>query len=617
MAGRITLPVGFAIIGALAAGMPLSSPAAGREVSVTTYHNDTRRTGWNQFETSLTSSSVAGGTFTLQHSVTLDDQVDGQPLVVSNQQIVGQGEHTVVYVATENNTVYAIDGITGTVLLSRNLGTPYTLSPPCVDNEPHIGIASTPAISIENDSLYVVSNTVENGSPVYRLHALLLESLQDKTASSVVAASHTLSDGSSYVFNAAYSRQRAALLLSGPTVYVGFAAYCDRPLVSRGWLLGWDAQSLAPLASGELTDQSTVAPENRFLSSIWMSGYGPATGGANDPIFFVTGNSDPSGTTFNRTLNLAESLVKISPDLSAILGHFTPSDKSTLDQKDLDFGSGGAMLLPKQPGQTPDLVMAAGKDGNLYLLDSRRPGQLLGTYSIAGCFCGPSYFVGSDGIGRVVTSGGRAATVWRLNNSASAPTSLVQEHQTSVASGQDPGIFTSISSNGTQTGSAVIWTVGHPTNSNPANVTLYAIDPTTGSVPVFGGRRNLAHGRGKCQHRADRGERPSLCREQWRAGDFRFGQPAIRGGSDRHGQGASCNSCAQRRGLRPRAGGARDFRARAGGGRISPENRTAERGSLAGECDRPRPSSLFQLRDRRKCSRGGRHLCGRWRARGS
>ncbi len=113
----------------LAAG---ASPALSQ--SVTTYHYDNYRTGWNPNETILTPAIVSSSYFGYLQSITLDDQVDSQPLYVTGVNITAglyQGTHDVVYVATENNTVYAIDAESGTVLLNPNFGKPIPLPLGC------------------------------------------------------------------------------------------------------------------------------------------------------------------------------------------------------------------------------------------------------------------------------------------------------------------------------------------------------------------------------------------------------------------------------------------------------------------------------------------------------
>lgn len=52
-----------------------------------------------------------------------------------------------------------------------------------------------------------------------------------------------------------------------------------------------------------------------YLSSVWMSGYGLASDTAGN-IYFTTGNSDNSGTAYNQSTNISESVVKLNPDLS-------------------------------------------------------------------------------------------------------------------------------------------------------------------------------------------------------------------------------------------------------------------------------------------------------------
>jgi len=469
------------------------------DTDVTTYHYDSRRTGWNQNETVLTTENVNSSSFRVLHSVALDDQVDAQPLVVTHQRIRGlRGRHDLLYVVTANNTVYALDADTGAVLLTRRLGPPVPqerLPGKCNNNGPNIGITSTPVIDREAGTMYVIPYTLENGQPVYRIHALDLRSLDDKVEPVRVAASHTLTDGTRYAFRADVSRQRPALLQANGNIYAAFGSFCDyRADVSRGWLLGWRADTLEPLRANELVNVEATSPHNYFLSGIWMSGYGVAAG-PGGALYFVTGNSDPSGTTYHPPLNLQQSVVKMSGDLTEVLDYFTPSGPrfgvSTLDRRDEDFGSGGVMIVPgRRDG--PPLAVAAGKVGRMYLLDRSALGgydpgteRVLGVFSIGACWCGPSFFVGADNVRRIVSSGGQSVMVWRVEPADSdeedAAATLTKESvSATLATGQDPGFFTSISSDGTEEGTAVIWAVGRPTDTSPALLTLYAFDARDG-----------------------------------------------------------------------------------------------------------------------------------------
>src|SRR5262249_54943987 len=156
-----------------------------------------------------------------------------------------------------------------------------------------------------------------------------------------------------------------------------------------------------------------------FLSAIWMSGYGLATDDSGN-ILFVTGNSDFSGTTYDGVTNIQESVVKVSSNLSTVLDLFTPKNVDSLDQFDADFGSGGVMVLPDQAGPKPHLAVAAGKDGNMFLMNADSLGgfsptknNVLQTVQVGGCWCGPSYFIDSDGAARVVSSGSKMVRIWR------------------------------------------------------------------------------------------------------------------------------------------------------------------------------------------------------------
>src|SRR5262249_44957851 len=230
----------------------------------------------------------------------------------------------------------------------------------CNNNGPNIGINSTPVIDPSSNTIYVVTDTFESNHAVYRIHALDPSTLNDTVTPVTVTATGTLSDGSTYHFNAFASRLRAALLVANGNVYAGFASYCDVDAnQSRGWILGWQTGTLTPLPSNELTNKLKHSTDDFFLTSIWMSGYGLASSVAGD-IYFVTGNSDYSGNSYDKVQNIAESVVQLSPDLSSVKSLFTPMGSDIgwqiLDEEDADFGSGGAMLLPPQSGQSANLL---------------------------------------------------------------------------------------------------------------------------------------------------------------------------------------------------------------------------------------------------------------------
>jgi hypothetical protein len=480
--------------------------------SIVTYHNNSERTGWNSAENTLTTANVRPATFGhLVDAPPLDDQIDAQPLIVANQPIENAGTRTVVYVATESNTIYAIDSWSAAILKSVNLGAPVPMPLGCGNNGPNVGIDSTPTIDLRTHTLYVIAYTLESGQPTYKLHALDLGTLLDKPNSPVIiSASHTLADGTVHQFDASVQRQRPALLEANGNIYAGFGSFCDfKADQSRGWVLGWNAGTLAPLVGNEVTDTLTSTTSSFLLSSVWMSGYGLAAA-PDGHVFFVTGNSDPGHNTYTGTTNIQESVVQLAADLSAVTDLFTPADVFTpLDQNDTDYGSGGAMVLPTQPGPMPNLVVAAGKEGNLFILN-RDPNMMGGFHSpnvpnsvvVGECWCGPSFFSGADGVGRVVTSGATDLRSWMVNTALTP--ALTQEASASLPQDkQDGGFFTSISSHGTTAKSAIIWAVDRP-GDDANHVSLYAFDAAaTGSTltklwsgaagtwPNLGGNANI------------------------------------------------------------------------------------------------------------------------------
>ena len=477
-------------------------------MAIATHHYDYGRTGWNPTETILTPSTVGSSRFGLIATIPLDDLVDAQPLFVPSFNILGPkpGRYDIVYVATENNTVYGINAATGAVLLQRNLGAPVPAPFGCNNNGPHIGITGTPVFNDLLNVIYVITYTLsEDGkTPIYVLHSLQAWDLNDYTPPVTVTATHKLSDGTTLTFDARYQRQRPALAYVPRNVYAAFGSFCDlQSSHSRGWLLGWSGATLAPFAANQLNDALPLST-GYFLSSIWMSGAGPAADlGKN--LYFTTGNTKPG--THDGVRNISESAVRIAPDLSSVQSIFTPADANAFDGKDIDFGSGGMMILPNQSGAYYKLAVAAGKSGTVYLfnanslggftnggpdnvLDSQLPFDVP-NWNVwdAGCWCAPSYFTGADGVGRVVTSGGFNLRVWKVITSLTGKPHLqLESGPTPIRTSQDPGFFTAVSSNGTQPGSAIIWAVSRPVSwytQDPNGIYLYAFSTAPNSSGIL------------------------------------------------------------------------------------------------------------------------------------
>src|SRR5580704_4924908 len=155
-----------------------------------TWHNDLARTGQNLKEKVLTPANVNSKTFGKLFSFPVDGQIFGQPLYVYNVPISGKGVTNVIYVTTENDSVYAFDadGSTTIPLWQDSFINPSQgITPiPCADTGADpcpfasvIGITGTPVID-PSGTLYLVAATKENGKFVNRLHALDITSGMEK-----------------------------------------------------------------------------------------------------------------------------------------------------------------------------------------------------------------------------------------------------------------------------------------------------------------------------------------------------------------------------------------------------------------------------------------------------
>ena len=491
---RMFLPVTF-----LAACLSGSALAASPQ-DVLTYHGDNLRTGWFSAETQLTASNVNAMSFGLLHTVILDARVDAEPLYVAQQSILNKGIRNVVYVATENNTIYAIDADSGAILWHRHFGNPVPYQYKSFDDNvfPVMGILSTPVIDRALGNVYFVADTYNGKVDSFHLHAISLSSGKNVLKATTIKFSNLLANGATWKFNPKYHLQRPGLLEANGAIYVAFGSNGDiNPDQSRGGIVRFDAKTLLRVGS-DVTDTLGTNTNDYFLSSIWQSGYGPAAD-ANGEIYFSTGNSDPGKPSYSQSFNRPDSIVHLSADLSSLVDSFTPSNYFPLDQADLDLGSAGMILLPDQSGSIPHLAVGGSKDGRAFLLNRDSlggysqggPDNVVQTVNQGNCWCGPAYFVGSDGNPYILTGGSNGITSWQLKTTPAAQ--MVQKSSTGGAASNGlpefGGAIPVVSSNGTAAGTAVAWFIRKPQSSSDSDpgtpVTLMAYDASNLTKQLF------------------------------------------------------------------------------------------------------------------------------------
>ena len=389
------LPTAFLVLAPL-------SLSVSAQVNVLTYHYDLSRAGQNLNETILSPANVSPATFGKLFSYSVDGYVYAQPLYVSGLNVPGRGTHNVVFITTEHNTVYAFDadtsnGTTGGLLWQTNLG-PAAVSTIAgvytnrdfgnrynnnsyTDIVPEVGITGTPVIDLASGTLYVDAFTgvpsVGVTNYYHRIHALNIATGTEQPYSPVLVAvsipgTGVGGNGSTVTFEAKREIQRCALTLAGGIVYVAYAGYADTDPY-HGWVLGYDTGTLQLLTNYvfNTTPNSTVAAygPNAGEGGIWMGGGGLSVD-ANTNLYFEVGNGVFTATNNSGGTEYGDSFIKLSTTNGlAVADYFTPWNQQTLANADTDVGSGGLLLLPDQPGPFPHLLLGAGKEGKIYLIN--------------------------------------------------------------------------------------------------------------------------------------------------------------------------------------------------------------------------------------------------------
>jgi hypothetical protein len=482
--------------------------AAFSQPAITTWHNDTMRTGQNLQETILTPANVNQTQFGKVFSYSVDGNIYAQPLYVPHVTIPNQGLHNVIYVATENDSVYAFDADSKTLnpspLWYTNVTSPPNVVPyPCLDNHkgcnivPIIGITGTPVINLATNKIYFVARTKEivtgQTLPYYyeRLHAL------DITTGAEVPGSPSTICGSqnnagcklnSGPFNPLVAGQRAALLWLPQTgfaegvVFAGFAG--------KGMMMAFDAQTLNRVADWTASPQTQAGDQG--ASGIWGSG-GALSADSSGNVYVNVADG-----YFNANVaggkNYGDSVVKMKLTKNNgtgkyffnILDYFTPVDQQCRAFDDIDLGSSSPMLVPPQPGSTPNLVVVGGKasgvcDSNpsFYLLNRDALGHLGGELQdvaapMLGYWSSPAYW--SNGVQNFVymsgvqtTSAGDSLRQFALVNGQFNPITSIANTTATFLAGTTP----SVSSNGTNNG--VLWTIERPAIVDNEKATVPAV----------------------------------------------------------------------------------------------------------------------------------------------
>ena len=298
---------------------PSPSTAAALMASWPTYHLNTRRSGNSPNTPRPTSPKVAWERM-------LDGSVYAEPLDVGGMVIV----------ATENDSLYALNAASGSVIWTTHVGTPVPQSDlPCGDIFP-LGITGTPAFDLATQTLFAVA---EESGPVHVLYAF-------DAVSGAVRWSRRV-DIQIASESPAAVQQRPALMVANGYVYIGFGGLDGDCAQYRGAVVAVPTSDSGPTLQ-------YVVPTDRE-GAVWASGGPVLAAGGN--IFVSTGNGAATANPWDHS----DSVLELSPTLH-LISAFAPSSWAVDNQHDLDLGSVAPTLLPD------GYVFIAGKSGTGYVL---------------------------------------------------------------------------------------------------------------------------------------------------------------------------------------------------------------------------------------------------------
>jgi outer membrane protein assembly factor BamB len=413
---------------AAAAGVALAPPglASGhkprppRPPSWTVYHGDPLGSG---IAAGVRSVDTATRAWT---SPMLDGQLYGEPLVFGDR----------VYVATEDDTVYALSAANGAIVWSAQLGIAVTAGTHllCSNIIPQVGITGTPVIDQSRHEIFVVADELKNGTPAHMLTGL-------NTATGQVELSQDVDPPGQPAKNLL---QRTGLTLDDGHVYFGFGGNAEMCGFYRGRVVS------VPETGGTPSFLTFAVQPGDDRGAVWMGGGAPAVG-PNGDLWVETG----PGTEYSakRPYDYSDAVLELSPSLR-VIQFFAPAGWAVDDSNDLDMST-EPVLLPD--GQ----VILAGKSQVIYLLNGSHLGGIGTQQAKISPVCSTNIDGGTAHLGMTAflpcESGILAVKATR------SPPTLRILWSADVSSG--PPIVAG----------GLVWTIGQ-------NGKLYGLDPATGKI---------------------------------------------------------------------------------------------------------------------------------------
>ena len=314
-----------------------TQPPAANLTAWSAFDGGGQRTGVNTTETTITTNNV--GQLTRQWQQALPATADGTVAELPNVMTAG-GSKTLLFATTKAGSLVAVDAANGNQVWRKDTSGPnYTTSSPAID--PNGKFVYSYGLDGKVHK-YAVGDGAEVNDNTWPAQITVMPN-DEKGSSSI-----NIGNGYLYMSSAGYP---------------GDGGHYEGHIV---------AVNLA--SSNKTVWNSLCANINHILgpndcpdvqSAIWGRG-APTIDPVTGNVFVTTGNGPYRGD--GRAFG--DSIVELNADLTRVIDSYTPANFQALQNNDADLGSAVPALLPKQANsKTPNLLVQAGKDNNLRLIN--------------------------------------------------------------------------------------------------------------------------------------------------------------------------------------------------------------------------------------------------------